>query len=105
MVTEVGYAARFPVTHGYRNRLRSSVSGYVWLRNLVPGHAWLRKSGKQPGSQLRMVTQVGYAARFPVTSGYESRLRNPVSGYVSRLHNLVPGHVWLRKSVTQLDFR
>ena len=69
-----------PVTYGYRSP----------LRNPVPGYAWLRKSVTQPGSRLRMVTDLGYAARFPVTYGYVSRLRNPV-----------PGYVWLRKSVAQ----
>ena len=76
MVAEVGYAARFPVTHGYGPRLRSPVPGYVWLRKTVT----------LPGSRLRMVTVVGYAARFPVTYGYVSRLRSPV-----------PGYAWLRK--------
>ena len=37
-----------------------------------------------------MVTLVGYAAQFPVTYGYVSRLRSPVLGYA-----------WLRKLVTQ----
>ena len=48
-VTLVGYAVRFPVTHGYVRRLRSPVHGYVWLR-------W---SVIKPGSRLRMVTLVG----------------------------------------------
>ena len=60
MVTQVGYAARFLVTHGYVSRLRSRFPvtyGYVsQLRSPVPGYAWLRKLVTQPGSRLRMVT-------------------------------------------------
>ena len=67
----VGYAARFPVTHGYVSRLPSPVLSYAWLRKLVT----------QPGSRLRMVTLFGYAARFPVMYGYLSWLQNPVPGY------------------------
>ena len=84
MVTEVGYAARFPVTYGDVSRLRWPIPGYVWLR----------KSVTQLGFRLRMVTLVGYAGRFSVTHGYASRLRSPV-----------PGYAWLRKSVTQLGSR
>ena len=116
MVTLLGYAARFPVTHGYVTRLRSSVPGYAWfrysvthgyvsrLRSPVPGYAWFRYSVTQPGSRLRMVTLLGYAARFPVTYGYVSRLSSPVPGthgYVSPLRSPVPGYAWLRNSVTQ----
>ena len=84
MVTEVAYATRFPVTHGYVSRLRSPVLGY----------AWLRKSVTEPGSRLRMVTLLGYAARFSVTHGYVTRLRSPV-----------PGYAWLRKLAKKMRNR
>ena len=64
VVTLVGYAVRFPVTHGYVSRLRDPIPGYVWLRQSVT----------KPGYRLRVVTLVGYAARFPVTQ-FGCRLR------------------------------
>ena len=63
MVTLVGYAAWFSVTHGYVCRLRSPVThgygsqlcnlvpvmyGYVSrLDNPIPGYVWLRKLAKK----------------------------------------------------------
>ena len=58
MVTLVGYAAWFSVTHGYVSRLRSPVThGYgSQLCSSVPGYVRLRESVKKPGSRLCMVT-------------------------------------------------
>ena len=68
MVTLVGYAVRFPVTHAYVNRLRSPVPGNVWLRMV--------------NSQKRCVT-----ARF---HGYA---RNRVTDYPEKNENLVVDHI------------
>ena len=74
--------SRFPVTHVYVTWLRSPVPGYVWLRYLVT----------QPGSRLRMVTLLGYAARFPVTHGYaNSQKRCVTDRYHGYARNRVTG--------------
>ena len=68
MVTQVGYAARFLVTHGYGTRLRRPVSGYAWLRKLVT----------HPGSRLRKVTLT--RTKRCVTDRFHGYARNRVTG-------------------------
>ena len=94
MVTLVGYAAWFSVTHGYVCRLR-----------MVTEVSYAARFPATYGP-YGMVTLVGYATRFSVTHGYVCRLRSPVThGYGSQLCNLVSGYVRLRKSVRQPDSR